>query len=48
VTRQLLDELGFDGQIARKGVPAPVRAGTRWVIGRTHSPMPGYGKRSLP
>ena len=44
VTRQLLDELGFDGQIARKGVPAPVQAGTRWVIERTHSWMNGYGK----
>ena len=27
-TRQLLGELGFDGQIARKGVPAPIQAGT--------------------
>ena len=44
VTRQLLDELGFDGQIARKGVPAPVQAGTRWVVERTHSWMNGYGK----
>jgi Transposase DDE domain len=44
VTRQLLDELGFDGEIARKGVPAPVQAGTRWVVERTHSWMNGYGK----
>jgi hypothetical protein len=44
ITRQLLDELGFDGQIARKGVPAPIQAGTRWVIERTHSWMNGYGK----
>jgi hypothetical protein len=44
VTRQLLDELGFDGQIARKGVPAPIQAGTRWVVERTHSWMNGYGK----
>ena len=44
VTRQLLDELGFDGQIARKGIPAPIQAGTRWVIERTHSWMNGYGK----
>ena len=43
-TRQLLDELGFDGQIARKGVPAPIQAGTRWVVERTHSWMNGYGK----
>jgi len=27
-TRQLLDQLGFNGEIARKGVPAPVQAGT--------------------
>lgn len=44
VTRQLLGELGFDSQIARKGVPAPVQAGTRWVAGRTHARMNGYGK----
>jgi hypothetical protein len=44
MTRQLLDELGFDGQIARKGVPAPIQDGTRWVIERTHSWMNGYGK----
>jgi hypothetical protein len=44
VTRQLLDELGFDGQIARNGVPAPIQAGTRWVVERTHSWMNGYGK----
>jgi hypothetical protein len=44
VTRELLDELGFDGQIARKGVPAPVQAGSRWIVERTHSWMNGYGK----
>lgn len=44
VTRQLLDELGFEGQIARKGVPAPVQAGTRRAVERTHAWMNGYGK----
>jgi Transposase DDE domain len=44
VTRQLLDELGFDGVIARKGIPAPIQAGTRWVVERTHSWMNSYGK----
>jgi hypothetical protein len=44
VTRQLLDELGFDGEIARRGIPAPIQAGTRWVVERTHSWMNGYGK----
>ncbi|MGH2584939.1 MAG: IS5 family transposase, partial [Dehalococcoidia bacterium] len=43
-TRALLTELGFDGAIARKGVPAPVQAGTRWVVERTQSWMNGYGK----
>ena len=43
-TRQLLDHLGFDGEIARKGIPAPIQAGTRWVVERTHSWMNGYGK----
>ena len=44
MTRQLLAQLGFNGQIARKGVPAPVHAGTRWVVERTHAWMNGYGK----
>jgi hypothetical protein len=44
VTRQVLDEMGFAGQIARKGIPAPIQAGTRWVVERTHAWMNGYGK----
>ena len=43
-TRALLDTLGFAGAIARKGIPAPVQAGSRWVVERTHSWMNGYGK----
>ena len=43
-TRALLEALGFDGAVARKGVPAPVQAGSRWVVERTHSWMNGYGK----
>jgi len=43
-TRTLLDALGFDGAIARKGVPAPIQAGSRWVVERAHSWMNGYGK----
>jgi transposase len=35
-TRALLDRLGFTGDIARKGVPAPLQAGKRWVVERTH------------
>jgi hypothetical protein len=34
----------FDGQIARRGVPAPVQAGTCWVVERTHAWMNCYGK----
>ena len=44
VTRRVLDELGFAGQIARTGIPAPIQAGTRWVVERTHPWMNGYGK----
>ncbi len=30
--RSLLDELGMHGEIARKGVPAPVQVGKRWSL----------------
>jgi hypothetical protein len=43
-TRQLLDNLGYGGQIAHKGAPAPLQAGRRWPVERTHSWMNGYGK----
>lgn len=43
-TRAVLADLDFQGAIARKGVPAPLQAGTRWVVERTHSWMNGYGK----
>jgi transposase len=43
-TAALLTEFGFAGTIARKGVPAPIQAGTRWVVERTHAWMNGYGK----
>ncbi len=43
-TRALLDAFGFAGAIARKGVPAPLQAGTRWVVERTQAWMNGYGK----
>jgi hypothetical protein len=42
--RQALTELGFASQIARKGVPAPIQAGRRWPVERTHCWMNGYGK----
>jgi hypothetical protein len=43
-TRTLLDQLGLHGAIARKGVPAPIQAGTRWVVERAHAWMNAYGK----
>jgi hypothetical protein len=43
-SRALLDALGLNGAIARKGVPAPIQAGSRWVVERAHSWMNGYGK----
>lgn len=43
-SRALLDDLGLHGAIARKGIPAPVQAGSRWVVERTHQWMNGYGK----
>jgi transposase len=43
-TRALLEHFGFEGVIARKGVPAPIQVGKRWVVERTHSWMNGYGK----
>ena len=43
-TRDLLEEIGFDAEIARKGVPAPVQIGKRWVVERTNSWMNDFGK----
>lgn len=43
-TRVLLDEFGFTGEIARKGVPAPFQVDKRWGVERSHSWMNGYGK----
>jgi len=43
-TRDLLEILGYDADIAVKGRPAPIQAGKRWPVERTHSWMNGYGK----
>jgi hypothetical protein len=43
-TRTLLAEQGLQGVIARKGVPAPIQAGSRWTVERTHAWMNAYGK----
>jgi transposase len=43
-SRALLGGLELTGVIARKGMPAPLQAGMRWVVERTQSWMNGYGK----
>jgi transposase len=43
-TQALLHHLGFTGEIARKGIPAPLQVGKRWVVERTQAWMNGYGK----
>jgi hypothetical protein len=43
-TRTALAEFGFTGEIARKGVPAPIQAGKRWAVERSHAWMNGFGK----
>jgi hypothetical protein len=43
-TRDLLEILGYNAHIAAKGVAAPIQAGNRWPVERTHSWMNGYGK----
>jgi transposase len=42
--RQILAERGMAGDIAARGVPAPVQVGRRWVIERTHAWGNLYGK----
>jgi transposase len=44
VSRAFLAALGLTGIIARRGVPAPLPAGRRWVVERTQSWMNDYGK----
>ena len=42
--RQVLTTRGMVGQIATRGLPAPIQAGRRWVIERTHAWANQYGK----
>jgi Transposase DDE domain len=42
--RAVLEGNGLFGQIAAKGVPAPIQVGKRWVVESTQSWMNGYGK----
>lgn len=43
-SRAVLAASGFTGEIAPRGLPAPVYASTRWVVERTHAWMNGFGK----
>jgi transposase len=42
--RDALAERGMAGEIARRGKPAPVQVGRRWVVERTHAWGNQYGK----
>jgi transposase len=42
--RQVLADRGVVGQIATRGRPAPIQAGRRWVIERTHARGNQHGK----
>jgi transposase len=42
--RQVLTTRGMVGQIATRGIPAPIQVGRRWVIERTHAWGNQYGK----
>lgn len=42
--RQILHDHDLVGEIATKGVPAPIQVGKRWVVERTQSWTNGYGK----
>lgn len=42
--RTLLASLEITGEIARKGVSAPLQVGKRWVVERTQAWMNGFGK----
>lgn len=37
LTRERLEDLGLNAQIAKKGQPAPLAAGQRWMVERTNS-----------
>jgi hypothetical protein len=42
--RDLLAAYGLRADIARRGRPAPVQVGSRWVVERTHAWLNAFGK----
>jgi hypothetical protein len=42
--RQVLADRGMVGQIATRGLPAPIQANCRWPVERTHAWANQYGK----
>jgi len=42
--RQVLAERGMAGEIATRGLPAPIQASRRWPVERTHAWVNQYGK----
>jgi hypothetical protein len=42
--RQVLVKRGMVGQVATRGVPAPIQASRRWPVERTHAWVNQYGK----
>ena len=42
--REVLADRGMVGQLATRGMPAPIRAGRRWPVERTHAWANQYGK----
>lgn len=44
LTRQRLAVRGLQGEIARRGAPAPLTAGQRWVVERTHAWLNAFKK----
>ena len=42
--REALEERGLCGEIAHRGVPAPIQVGRRWVVERTNSWLNDFGR----
>lgn len=42
--REALDERGLVGEIAQRGMPAPIQVGRRWLVERAHSWLNDFGR----